>query len=64
MLFVPPPKKGQSPKRYPVGTDEWWFDLVNYMPARRTSNYKHKRFINKTYNKNLKSLDYLTFKAG
>lgn len=62
--FVRPPKKGQPPKIYPLGTDEWWFDLVNYMPPRRTSNYKHKRFINKTYNENLKSLDYLTFKAG
>jgi hypothetical protein len=25
--FVRPPKKGQPPKRYPLGTDEWWFDL-------------------------------------
>jgi len=62
--FVKPTKKGQIPKVYPKGTDEWLFKYIKYMPARRTKHYKHKRFIKATYNDDMQSLDYIIFKAG
>lgn len=56
--------KKENSKVYPKGTDEWLFDFIQYMPARRTKHYKHKKFINKTHNDDLKSLDHIIFKAG
>lgn len=62
--FVKPTKKGQIPKIYPTGSHEWLFDYIKYMPARRTKHYKHQKFIKRTHNDDIQSLDYIVFKAG
>ena len=46
--------------RKPVHQDD--FKIIR--PPRRTSTYKHKIFLNKNYNKNCATLDYIIFKAG